>query len=62
MHPSLTNELATAHRAELLRRASLNRRRDERSHHFLRGRIGRYFQGGAQADQQPIRRPGLGAT
>jgi hypothetical protein len=61
MHPSLTNELATSHRQELARRAAINRRVGDRSHHFVRKTIGRYFGRGAQAEQQPVSRTELGA-
>jgi hypothetical protein len=66
MHPDLISPLGAEHQHDLITRASsvwLVRPRHGQS---ARGRsalgvIGRYFRRGAQVDEQPLRRTGLGA-
>lgn len=64
MHPLAT--LATAHQAELIRRASTRGAGSDlaatRSRHLFGRAIGRYFARGAQADQQPLRGSEFGAS
>lgn len=67
MHPDLISPLGTEYQHELACRAlSASRVRSSHRHvgpsrSAVAGAIGRYFRRGAQVDEQPLRRTGLGA-